>query len=62
LEKATGGISSASKTLLDAYAEIYFKAWKNAEGPYLMKLEYDCIQDMMASCVHGAGNELSSPP
>jgi len=26
------------KSLLDAYGEIYFRAWKVAQGPYLLKI------------------------
>lgn len=33
-----GQLPSANKTILEAYGEVYFKAWKGASGPYLLKI------------------------
>ena len=30
------------------------KAWKAASGPYLLKIEYSCIQDLMSLTIHTA--------
>ncbi|KAL6047782.1 Condensin-2 complex subunit G2 [Balamuthia mandrillaris] len=43
---------SSNKTMLKAYGEVYFKAWRSAEGAYKLKLEYDCIQDLMSNAIH----------
>lgn len=31
-------IPACPKSLLESYGEVYFKAWKVAQGPYLLKL------------------------
>jgi condensin-2 complex subunit G2 len=31
-------IPACPKSVLEVYGEIYFKAWKVAQGPYLLKL------------------------
>jgi condensin-2 complex subunit G2 len=33
-----GQLPACPKSLLEAYGEVYFKAWKVAQGPYLLKL------------------------
>ncbi|XP_046568004.1 condensin-2 complex subunit G2-like [Haliotis rubra] len=34
------------------YGEVFFRAWKQASGPCLEKLENDCIQNLMNHAVH----------
>ncbi|XP_046357526.2 condensin-2 complex subunit G2-like [Haliotis rufescens] len=34
------------------YGEVFFRAWKQASGPCLEKLENDCIQNLMTHAVH----------
>jgi condensin-2 complex subunit G2 len=36
------------------YGNIYFRAWKSLEGASLLKLEYNCIQDLMYLCIHAS--------
>lgn len=31
-------------TVLDAYGEVLFRAWRDAAGPCLLEVENDCIQ------------------
>ena len=45
-----------TKRTCEHYGEIFFKAWRNASGPYLTRIENKCIQELMscattASCV-----------
>lgn len=47
-----GQLPACPKSLLEAYGEVYFKAWKVAQGPYLLKLEYTCLQDLISCAVH----------
>ena len=35
------------KSIAHAYGEIYFNAWKNASGAFLIKLENGCLQDLI---------------
>ena len=37
-------IPSGRKSVLDAYGEIIFRAWKEATGPCLLEVEATCIQ------------------
>ncbi|XP_064643919.1 condensin-2 complex subunit G2-like [Lineus longissimus] len=42
------------KSILDWYAEIYFKAWKASTGLFREKIEIQCIQDLMYHAVHAS--------
>ena len=53
-------IPGATKTVLKAYGEILFKAWSSAKGPYLQRIEYTCIQDLMNHAVHAPCKGLNS--
>ncbi|KAK5579142.1 hypothetical protein RB653_008821 [Dictyostelium firmibasis] len=54
-----GQLLHANKTTRDSYAEIYFKAWKIAQGPFLVKIEYYCIQNLMEVAIHCSNQKLS---
>lgn len=43
-----------SKHMCELYGEIYFKAWRTASGPYLIRVENGCVQDLMSSAVHAS--------
>ncbi|XP_070535793.1 condensin-2 complex subunit G2-like [Ptychodera flava] len=53
-------IPSCTKTMIKSYAEIYFRAWRAASGPYLEKLEVHCIQDYMYCAVHASRSGAKS--
>jgi condensin-2 complex subunit G2 len=53
-------IRTGRKSILEVYGDVYYKAWKAATGPYLLKLEYSCIQDLMGSCIHVADTKISN--
>lgn len=38
--------------MAEAYADVYFRAWKAAVGPFLHTIEYKCVQDIMYHAVH----------
>ncbi|KAK5849561.1 hypothetical protein PBY51_013887 [Eleginops maclovinus] len=40
-----------SKTVTAHIAEIYFRAWKKADGEFLEKIESSCIQDLMQNAI-----------
>ncbi|XP_077993869.1 condensin-2 complex subunit G2-like [Glandiceps talaboti] len=42
------------RTIVKSYAEVYFRAWRAASGPYLQKLEVHCIQDYMYCAVYAS--------
>jgi condensin-2 complex subunit G2 len=42
------------KAYLEVYGEVYFKSWRLASGPYLKKLEDQCVQDLMYTAVHAS--------
>ncbi|XP_062377592.1 condensin-2 complex subunit G2 [Sardina pilchardus] len=46
------------KAEIEHLAEIYFRAWKKASGPFLEEIESTCIQDFMQ---HGIQLQRSSP-
>eukprot|EP01132_Coremiostelium_polycephalum_P000806 gene806-1002_t len=54
-----GQLVSCKKSVRDAYAEIYFNAWKVASGPFLLKIEYSCIQNIINICVHSSNQRLT---
>eukprot|EP01117_Protostelium_nocturnum_P013458 TRINITY_DN5020_c0_g1_i1.p1 TRINITY_DN5020_c0_g1~~TRINITY_DN5020_c0_g1_i1.p1 ORF type:complete len:1201 (+),score=436.93 TRINITY_DN5020_c0_g1_i1:35-3637(+) len=47
------------KGLSKVYGELYFEAWRNATGPFLLKIEYSCIQDLMSSAINVSDSTLS---
>ena len=62
-------LPNSRASLIGHYGEIYFRAWRFAEGQLLMKIglmidcvalidcsivEYDCIQSLMSLAVHAA--------
>ena len=47
-------IPCGKRSLLQAYGAVYFRAWKEASGQYLMKLEEDCVQDLINCAVHAS--------
>ncbi|XP_013379950.1 condensin-2 complex subunit G2-like [Lingula anatina] len=52
-----------SKSVLQWYGDIYFRAWRVAAGPFLEKIELYCIQDLMYHAVHaprGSTHSLAS--
>eukprot|EP01119_Soliformovum_irregulare_P001617 TRINITY_DN11343_c0_g1_i1.p1 TRINITY_DN11343_c0_g1~~TRINITY_DN11343_c0_g1_i1.p1 ORF type:complete len:679 (-),score=214.77 TRINITY_DN11343_c0_g1_i1:86-2122(-) len=51
-------VPTSRKSILEAYGNIYYKAWKAASGPYLLKLEYTCIQDLMTNAIHVATPQI----
>ncbi|KAM9969905.1 hypothetical protein ACTFIR_001742 [Dictyostelium discoideum] len=54
-----GQLLHANKTTLNSYAEIYFKAWKMAQGAFLVKIEYYCLQNLMEVAIHCSNMKLS---
>lgn len=48
----------AKKKLVQAYGDVYFRAWRAAEGPYLEAIETGCVQDLMHAAVHCASPSL----
>ncbi|KAN0024342.1 hypothetical protein ACTFIV_008748 [Dictyostelium citrinum] len=54
-----GQLLHANKTTLNSYAEIYFKAWKVAQGAFLVKIEYYCLQNLMEVAIHCSNQKLS---
>eukprot|EP00026_Physarum_polycephalum_P001187 Phypoly_transcript_01188.p1 GENE.Phypoly_transcript_01188~~Phypoly_transcript_01188.p1 ORF type:complete len:1187 (+),score=275.43 Phypoly_transcript_01188:424-3561(+) len=55
-----GQLPLCKKSVRSEYAEIYFRAWKSATGPYLHKMEYTCIQDLMTCAVHAENRHVIS--
>lgn len=47
-----------SKHMCELYGEIYFKAWRTASGPYLIRVETGCVQDLMSAAVHASTMSL----
>ncbi|CAH1776019.1 unnamed protein product [Owenia fusiformis] len=45
-------LPGCSSCLLEWYGEVYFRAWRSATGPYLDKIEQNCIQDLMYHAIH----------
>ena len=48
------------KSMVESYGEMYFKAWHNAVDPQLERIEYGCIEDVMANAVGCANNNTAS--
>lgn len=48
----------AKKKLVQAYGDVYFRAWKAASSPYLEAIETGCIQDFMHAAVHSSSPSL----
>ena len=48
----------AKKKLVQAYGDVYFRAWKAASPPYLEAIETGCIQDLMHATVHSSSPSL----
>lgn len=42
------------KSMAEAYGAVYLRAWKASEGPYRIRIERDCIQDLMHCAVHAS--------
>ena len=47
-----------SKHMCELYGEIYFKAWHTASGPYLVRIETGCVQDLMSAATHASTMSL----
>ncbi|KAJ3423558.1 condensin-2 complex subunit g2 [Anaeramoeba flamelloides] len=47
-------IPHSRKLVLQTYAEIYFRAWKDSVGETLTKIEFNCIQDLMNCAIHAS--------
>ncbi|KAK3244146.1 hypothetical protein CYMTET_46231 [Cymbomonas tetramitiformis] len=47
-------IPSGRRSILEAYGEILFRAWRNATGPCLAELEYGCMQGLMKAALHAS--------
>jgi hypothetical protein len=47
-----------SKHMCELYGEIYFKAWRTASGPYLIRIETGCVQDLMSAATHASTMSL----
>lgn len=47
-------LATASKGLVTSYADVYFRAWKLAQGPCIAKIEYICIQDIINHALHAS--------
>eukprot|EP01047_Picozoa_sp_COSAG01_P026012 COSAG01_NODE_1661_length_9583_cov_37.367356_6_plen_1155_part_00 len=48
----------ASKHSCELFGEIYFKAWRSASGPYLVRIESGCVQNLMSAAVHASTMSL----
>eukprot|EP00624_Nannochloropsis_granulata_P001542 evm.model.NODE_17594_length_8172_cov_15.400881.2 len=48
----------AKNKLVQAYGDVYFRAWKSASSPYLEAIETGCIQDLMHAAVHSSSPSL----
>lgn len=53
-------LANCKPSMIEAYGEIYFKAWKAASGPYLVKIEYACVQDLMNCGIHVENSKVTS--
>mmetsp|Transcript_50826 Transcript_50826/g.99634 ORF Transcript_50826/g.99634 Transcript_50826/m.99634 type:complete len:1179 (-) Transcript_50826:273-3809(-) len=52
-------IPSCSMSLLGHYGDVYFRAWRVAEGQVLIKIEYDCLQDLMQCGVYASARRTA---
>ncbi|GAM20470.1 hypothetical protein SAMD00019534_036450 [Acytostelium subglobosum LB1] len=53
-----GQLLSCSRTIMDAYAEVYYKAWRVATGPFLLRIEFGCLQNVAQCAIHAANTKL----
>lgn len=51
-------IHTSSSSVIEIIGEIYYKAWKASSGQILLKIEYNCIQDLMYHAIHCRDNNL----
>lgn len=69
-------LATAKPFMIEAYGELYFKAWKAATGPYLVKIgkigqscncmtlsflsEHSCIQELMNYGIHLENSKITA--
>ncbi|CAI5472276.1 unnamed protein product [Closterium sp. Yama58-4] len=54
-------IPSGRKSLLEAYGEVFFRAWRSAEpGPRLLEIEYGFLQGLIEAAVFARTPELGA--
>eukprot|EP00793_Prasinoderma_coloniale_P001080 PRCOL_00006071-RA len=59
LQVVRNNILCGRKSLLDAYSDVLFRAWKGASGPSLKALE-NRVQDLMRACLHARTPSLAT--
>jgi condensin-2 complex subunit G2 len=47
-------LQCSKKSVAQAYGGVYFRAWKESSGQYLMKIEEGCVQDFINKAVHAS--------
>ncbi|GAX76009.1 hypothetical protein CEUSTIGMA_g3452.t1 [Chlamydomonas eustigma] len=52
-------IPSGRRTVLEAYGEIIFRAWREASGPCLLEVESSCIQEVMKAAIYASTPALA---
>lgn len=53
-------IPSGRKAILDAYAEVVFRAWKEAAGPCLLEVERELLQGLMTAAIYASTPALGA--
>lgn len=53
-------IPSGRKAILDAYAEVIFRAWKEATGPCLLEVERELLQGLMNAAIYASTPALGA--
>ena len=53
-------VPSCRKSQREQYGEVYFRAWRNASGTYLQKIEEECLQDLMFHAVHASSTSMAT--
>ncbi|KAL1523555.1 hypothetical protein AB1Y20_018491 [Prymnesium parvum] len=48
------------KSLRLLYGEVYFRAWRMASGPYVVKMEESVLQDLMFHAVHASSTSMAT--
>ncbi|CAM6089519.1 unnamed protein product [Calypogeia fissa] len=48
------------KSILEAYGEILYQAWKAAEGPCLHEIEFTCIQGLFETALYASSKALGA--
>eukprot|EP01133_Synstelium_polycarpum_P005968 gene5968-6912_t len=43
---------SCGQSILNAYADIYFKAWHVASGAFIVRIEFGCLQNLATCALH----------